>query len=453
MGENWAMEELKAARLGDVRRNRRAARILEAWAEHPESSIPNASGDRSQSNLAYRFLSQETTNREALLRSHVEATLARIREHEEVWALQDTTEADFTAQPATRGLGSLGRGTTRGLFVHSTLVLSAEGGTPLGLLTQETWARAPEEKGKAEERRKKDISEKESSKWLAPLVACGEIAPEVRVLLIGDREADIYDLFAHPRAEHVDLLVRAAQNRRVEGETALLWDAVRAAPLAGIVEVEVGRAGERPPRVARLEVRFRAVEVSVPRHAKERAKKKPAALWAIHVREVGAPEGEKPLEWKLLTTREVATWEQALRMVRAYAARWRVERFHYTLKSGCQVEHLQLETAERLDRALVLYSIVAWRLLCLTYRAREAPEAPCTEMLSAAEWKVLYRKTQRGKALPEQPPSLREAVLWIGRLGGYMGSNSKSPGVKTIWRGMRRLQDLLEGARLIDPDL
>jgi hypothetical protein len=66
---------------------------------------------------------------------------------------------------------------------------------------------------------------------------------------------------------------------------------------------------------------------------------------------------------------------------------------------------------------------------------------------------VLYRKTQRGKPLPEEPPCLREAVLWIGRLGGYMGSNSKSPGVKTIWRGMRRLQDLLDGARLIDPDL
>jgi hypothetical protein len=446
------MEELKGARLGDVRRNRRAARILEAWAEHPESSIPNASADRSQSNLTYRFLSQETTSREALLGSHAEATLGRIRGHKEVWAATDTTEADFTAQAATRGLGSLGRGTTRGLFVHSTLVLSV-GGTPLGLLTQETWARAPEEKGKAEERRKKEIAEKESSKWLAPLVACGKIAPEVRVLLIGDREADIYDLFAHPRAKHVDLLVRAAQNRRVEGETALLWDGVSAAPLAGIVEVEVGRAGERAPRVARLEVRFRAVEVSVPRHAIARATKKPVALWAIHVREVGAPEGEKPLEWKLLTTREVATWEQALRMVRAYAARWRVERFHFTLKSGCQVEHLQLETAERLDRALVLYSIVAWRLLCLTYRAREEPEAPCTEMLSGAEWKVLYRKTQRGKALPEQPPSLREAVLWIGRLGGYMGSNSKSPGVKTIWRGMRRLQDLLDGARLIDPDL
>jgi hypothetical protein len=446
------MEEMKRASLGDVRRNARAASILEDWAEHPESSIPSASADRSQSNLTYRFLSQETTCPEALLRSHAEATLERLRGEEEVWVPQDTTSADYTSQKATRGVGPLGSGSSRGIFLHSALVLSV-GGTPLGLLCQESWARDEEKTGKAEERRKKDISEKESAKWLAPLAACGEIPPEVRVLLIGDREADIYDLFAAPRKAHVDLLVRAAQNRRVEGEEALLWDAVSKAPLAGIMEVQVGRAKERPPRVARLEVRFRKVEVSVPRHAKQRAKKKPIALWAVQVREGGTPKGEKPLHWKLLTTREVATWEQAMRLVQAYAARWRVERFHFALKSGCRVEHLQLETAERLERALALYSIVAWRLLYLTYQAREEPEAPCSQILGETEWKVLYRRTHPGKALPEKTPTLREAVLWIGRLGGFMGSNSKSPGVKTLWRGMRRLQDLLDGARLINPDL
>ena len=446
------MEEMRRAPLGDVRRNARAARILESWAEHPESSIPAASADRAQTNLTYRFLDQETTKPEALLRSHAEATLERIGGRAEVWVAQDTTTLDYTGHKATGGLGPIGSSYTRGLFLHSALALSVEG-TPLGLLHQHTWARAEEEKGKAEARRKKETREKESAKWFPPLKVCEEISPGVRVLLIGDREADIYDLFAHPRAGHVDLLVRAAQNRKLEGEEALLWDAVRREPVAGMLEVEVGRAGERLPRSACLEVRFRVVEVSVPRHAKGRAKKKPVQLWAVYVREVGAPEGTTALEWKLLTTRAVRSWVEAKRMVEAYAARWKVERFHYTLKSGSQVEALQLEEAERLERALVLYSIVAWRLLFLTYLAREEPKAPCTEVFSEVEWKVLHRRVHPRKPLPEETPTLREAVLWLGRLGGFMGSNSKSPGVKTLWRGLRRLEDLLDGVRLAGTEM
>lgn len=447
MSEGWAMEEMKRARLGDVRRNVRAARILESWAEHPESSIPAASADRGQTNLTYRFLDQETSQAEALQHSHAQATLERIGDRAEVWIAQDTTTLDYTRHKATGGLGPIGRSKTHGLFLHSALALSVEG-TPLGLLHQHSWAREEEERGKVGERRKKETQQKESAKWFAPLEACAQISPAVRVLLIGDREADIYDLFAHPRAAHVDLLVRSAQNRRMEGEEALLWDAVREEPSAGVLAVEIGRAGERPPRSARLEVRFRAVEVSVPRHAKARAKKEPVRLWAVHVREVEAPKGEKALEWKLLTTRALGSWADAVRMVQAYAARWKVERFHYTLKSGSQVETLQLEEAERLKRALVLYSIVAWRLLFLTYQAREAPESPCTEVFEEDEWKVLYRRTHPRKELPEQTPTLREAVLWLGRLGGFMGSNSQSPGVKTLWRGLRRLEDILEGVRL-----
>lgn len=445
------MEEMKHAQLGDPRRKERAACILESWAERPESSIPQATANRSQTNLTYRFLSQKTTSPEAMLGSHTRATLERVAQESEVWIPQDTTSLDYTTCKATQDLGPLENGHRRGFFLHSALVLSTRG-TPLGLLSQESWAREASEQGKTKARRKKEIRQKESAKWLRPLDACAQIPSTVRVLLIGDREADIYDLFAHPRPAHVDLLVRAAQNRSVEDEDLLLWDAVGATEVQTVTEIEVERARERPARRARLEVRFRAVEVSVPRHAKERAKKKPVKLWAVLVREIAAPAGEEALEWKLLSTREVASVEQALRMVEAYTQRWKVERFHYVLKSGCQVEALQLGTRERLERALVLYSIVAWRLLWLTYQAREQPSAPCTQALSQAEWQMLYRHAHRGKAAPQEVPTLRAAVLWLGRLGGYMGSTQKSPGVKTLWRGVRRLHDLLEGARLISPD-
>ena len=451
MEQSWAREEIGGARLGDPRRNRRAAKILRDWAEHPESSIPSASADRSQTNLTYRFLNSRAISAERLLEGHVEATRRRLAAYEEVYVVQDTTSLDYTALERTSGLGPLESRYRRGLFLHSTLALSPEG-TPQGLLAQQYWARSAEEQGKRATRRRKEVREKESAKWWSGLSACEALPASMRVLLIGDAESDIHALFAQERPAHVDLLARAGQNRRLHGEEPLLWEALESAPVSGTLEIELGRSRERAARPASLEVRFRAVVLEVPRHAKQRAEKAPVPVWAVRVREVEVPTGEEAVEWLLLSTREVSTHAQALRLVEAYTQRWKVERFHYVLKSGCQVEALQLESREGLERALVLYSIVAWRLLCLTYLAREEPEAPCTRLLSEVEWKVLYLRTQRDRVLPAGPPSLREAVLRLGRLGGYMGSNSKPPGVKTLWRGLRRLEDLVEGALLLHPD-
>lgn len=443
---------MHAAPLGDPRRNRRAAKILSRWVEHPESSIPSAEADRSQTNLTYRFLSTEAVSAQALLEGHAAATRERIAGCEEVYVVQDTTSLDYTALESTRGLGPLENAYRQGLFLHSALVVNPEG-TPQGLLAQQYWARRAEETGKRSTRRQKPVGEKESAKWLTGLEACASIPAAVRVLLIGDAESDVYALFAHARPVHVDLLVRAAQDRRLQGEETRLWETVERAPLRGCLEIELGRTRERAPRTARLEVRFCSVVLEVPLHAPQRKHKAPVPLWAVQVREVEAPEGEEAVEWLLLSTREVSTYAQALRRVEAYTQRWKVERFHYVLKSGCKVEALQLESRQRLERALVLYSIVAWRLLCLTYLARETPQAPCTRVLREIEWKVLYRRTQPKKPLPPEPPTLQEAVLWLGRLGGYMGSNQKAPGVKTLWRGVRRLQDLTDGALLLPSEL
>jgi len=115
------------------------------------------------------------------------------------------------------------------------------------------------------------------------------------------------------------------------------------------------------------------------------------------------------------------------------------------LKSGCGIEKLELETVERMRRALATFSIVAWRLLWLTYAARETPNASCEIVLSRHEWKLLYSLAHRGQRVPEAPPTLREAVRLIARLGGFLGRrHDGEPGVKTLWRGLRRFHDILE---------
>ncbi len=174
-----------------------------------------------------------------------------------------------------------------------------------------------------------------------------------------------------------------------------------------------------------------------------------------HVRfdEGTAPEGasystgKKSIEWLLLTTLPVATAEDAERMVTWYSYRWRIERLHFTLKTGgSHVEDLQLESRERLERAITLYSIVAWRLLWMTYQVRVDPDQSPAVAFSAAEIAALERlaATQKPARKPGQPFTLRDAVRAMAKLGGFLGRKSDGePGVKTLWRGYRQLQLLV----------
>ena len=154
----------------------------------------------------------------------------------------------------------------------------------------------------------------------------------------------------------------------------------------------------------------------------------------------------------LLTTLPVEDLAAAETVVRYYTYRWRIERYHYVLKRGCHIEDPQLETFDRWDRALAGDRIVAWRLLWLTYLVREQPETPCTTVLRPAEWAALYAAHTRRSDPPPAPVDLRTAVRWIAQLGGFLGRRGDGePGVKTLWRGYRRREDLTVMGEILHP--
>jgi hypothetical protein len=172
----------------------------------------------------------------------------------------------------------------------------------------------------------------------------------------------------------------------------------------------------------------------------------------VEVQEVHPPEGEKAVHWLLLTNLPVETAEQARQITTWYSLRWLSERLHYVLKSGCRLEASQLSQAVRLERLLAVYTLVAWRILWLTYQARITPDAPCTLALQPAEWQALYLFTQKPRRLPKQPPSLHPAIRWIAQLGGFLGRKGDGePGVKVLWRGWTRLQDITATFTLLQP--
>jgi hypothetical protein len=244
------------------------------------------------------------------------------------------------------------------------------------------------------------------------------------------------------------LLIRAEHNRKVQHELDYLIPTIEQAPVLGQHTIELERNPERPARSATLTVRAMQVTIEVPRHHKQPKQCQPVTLNVLLVEESTPPAEGKPIRWLLLTTLSIDSFEQAWQCVVWYSLRWLIERFHFTLKSGCRIEQLQLETAERLLNALATYSIVAWRLMWLTYSARLSPDDSCETVLQRAEWKLLRRKFEP-KNRAQRPPSIRQAVRWIAQLGGFLARKGDGePGLKTLWRGIGVLHHLLEGAQL-----
>lgn len=434
--------EFASLDLGDERLNRRAKRMVSRLLRAPAASIPVACGSRSETKAAYRFLSSDVSS-QALRSAQADAVVERMKGRRRVLATHDKTNLDFTCCPGTEGLGPLDSPLCRGLKVQTVLMLDDDG-VPLGVIDQQVWAR-DEDLGKRGTRRDRDPEDKESWYWRKGFEVVQErVPPEVEIVGIADRESDIYFVLAMPRREGMNLLVRSAHDRGVASdEHRRLREAVEAAPVLGTYDLKLDRTRTRRARTAKLEVSVAQVVLKPPRNGTNGMDLPPVSVSAVWVRERGeVPKGEKRIEWLLLATWPVETLEEAIECVRMYAHRWKIERYHYVLKSGCRIERLQLETADRLDRALALYSFVAWRLLWLTYRAREASGSPCTEALEEEEWKVLL--VVSGVRQPREPPTLHDAVRRIAAFGGFQGRKGDGePGVKAIWQGWRRLMDFV----------
>jgi hypothetical protein len=443
MGTEWIESEMQTLELGDPRRSERVKRMIAQFSANPEASIPKASGSRADTKAAYRALGSDGISAEAIRLAHARATVERMRELKRVLVLQDTMALSFNTCPGTEGLGPVGKAGTLGLLVHSGLAVMPEG-LPLGIVYQDVWARK-EAEGKAKTRRKRLVEEKESFRWLETVDAVESLLPkDVEVWVAGDREADIFELFATPRREGLHLVVRAAHDRKVgSAEAESLHQAVEGAPVLGEMEVTVPRSRKRKERMAKLRVQACTLDLVPPRHHLGRDLS-PVTVSVVRVRETATtPEGEEPVEWMIITTVPISALADAVEVVEAYAQRWKIERYHYVLKSGCRIEKLQLESAERIERALAIYNVVAWRLLYMTYVARIEPNLPCTAVLEEDEWKALFVVgSRRAEPVPEKAPTVREAVRRVAMLGGFLGRRGDGePGIQSIWTGFRRLMD------------
>jgi len=432
---SWVPTEFEGMDLGDPRRKQRAIRLIERLSAQPTASVPQACGDWADTTAAYRFFDNDKVAWEGILAPHIERSVSRMAAHAVVLCIQDTTELDFNGRQAS-GLGPLSYEAQRGMYVHPTYAVSTSR-EPLGVLDVWMWGREP----KGEDGSRPGI--KESVRWIEGYERLAEMAPqlpETRLVYLADREADIMELMrrAGEMGTPVDWLLRSKHNRTLSGGDKLWSRVMESEPLGEIRFVMASRKGQRAREVLQ---QVWAQTLKLPD-----GKGRFVQASCIVAKEMQPAAGDKPVEWRLLTNLAVQSLEQAAQMIDWYRARWEIEMFFHVLKNGCRVEALQLGSIERIERALVLYMIVAWRIARLMRLGRSCPDLDAQLMFEPDEWKAAYILNRQ--KLPDKPPTLNEVLRLVARLGGFLARKGDGePGVKTIWLGMQRVLDFAAGIR------
>jgi hypothetical protein len=400
-----------------------------------------AKGNRAREVRFNRFLGNAKVTTARLIESWSEGTVAAA-EGRHILAIQDTSEINFaTTAKRRRGLGEIGKGNGRGVLLHPMLAVDADNGSCLGLLSGQVWTRKGRRTVSHDLR---GLSDKESQRWIATALAAKPLlAKAAMVTALGDRESDIFALYASAAEERFHVIARSMHDRKLADGIGL-YAAVEG---MGVVEqraIVLPARAQRAERVALLELRFGAVNLARPQTRFLRHLPESLPLTLVDVHEPDPQAGTEPLRWRLLTTHPVTSAEQAWRIVEWYKRRWLIEQFFRILKTqGFKLEDSQIATADRLLK-LVAIAAKAAVITILLLQARDGRgQQPVRLAFDTNEVATLVAlnhdleaKTKRLKN-PHPPDSLAWAAWIIGRLGGWDGyPSSKPPGPITMKHGL-----------------
>jgi hypothetical protein len=451
----WVEHELVAGEFPDGRLKARLGRLLGDLGQRIGGTVPMACQDWAATKAADRFFSNPRIDGGTILAGHVAATAARFAATAgAVLVPHDTTEFSFT-RGTPEGVGRLsfvkGRHVTHtvcGLLLHSSLVVTTDG-RPLGLAATKFWTRKAFKGTTARKRRVNPtcvpIEEEESARWLENLArSTRELGDPSRCVHVGDREADIFELFHEAHEARTHFLVRTAVDRLAGQGGTTVAKVMKRQPVRGTQEVEVR---DDYGRISTAKVYLRFCRVTVHPPVAKRKRCSALSLTVIHASERGTPVDRDPIRWKLLTDLPVEDLASAIEKLDWYAMRWKIETFHKVLKSGCQAEQAKLRTAERLTNLLAVLCIVAGRAFWLTMMNRVAPTAPPEVAFTPAEVAVLDRIA--GGEPPASERTVAHYLLEVAKLGGYLArAKDPPPGNTVVWRGLTRLADLCHGLEL-----
>ncbi len=446
----WAEQQFGDCDLGDRRRTRRLVKFASQAAEKPDASTPRQTEVWSDLKAAYRLFDQDEVTFSAITAPHQKLT--RSQRDDGVWLiLNDTTELNFGFLREIEGIGRVGSDEGRGFFLHSALAVRASDRELVGVAAQELDTRPQKKVKRVSSHARKKKSQRETDVWGRVIDQVGSPPEGVRLLHVCDRGADNFDVYCHRITQRAGWVIRAAQlQRQVRDESggALSLDRlIRRAPCLGTYEVTVSANQNQPARTARMEVRAAALSMPRPKAGVSRYARdtglKSIAMWVVEAREVSpVPKGAEPLRWVLLTSEDAASFDHAWKIIEHYEQRPLIEEYHKCLKTGCQVEARQYQTAQRLEAVIGLTAVLAVRLLQLKHAARTEPDRPAHDVVPARWIDGLRRVLRRPRPLN----TIREFFRALASLGGFLCRKCDGePGWQTIWRGLDTLLQCLRG--------
>lgn len=470
--EKWSEEEFGSSALGDPRRVRRLVAVAAEAARRPAGQVTAVFDDDAEREGAFRLVGNPAVHGDDIALAAHQACARRSVGEEFVFVPIDGSSLNLTDTKRQKGLGHIGARYigAQGMQVISAMAVTSQG-VPLGLCGQKYWVRVrPSTKGGRKHDRR-TTEEKEIQNWLTVMQQVREVysaeAGSTMPWFQIDREGDAWPILLQAQQTNQRLTVRASHDRRLETEDGrrYLWDALEEQPCLGTYELDIPSKPERrlskqrkgtarKGRRSTIEIRVGSVTLSL---LDERTKQKhPQEISAVLAREAAPPEGEEPIEWLLLTTAPITTFEEAKLVVFGYTQRWRIEDFHRAWKSGvCDVEDTQLRGRDRIIRWATILASVAVRTIRLAYLARHQPQRSALEEFSRAELDAILLASPRTRHLRGTIPTIFDAVTFLAKLGGYTGKASGGPpGPRVLARGLQRIEvlaDVLSDALFTKP--
>lgn len=442
--------EFRTLDLGDKRLNRRVVRMAEAMDARPWESLPKQLQRRSELDASYRLLGNEKVQSGSLLQPHINETIHRANLESVVLAIHDTTEFKFSTDREGLGWVRKQSNKSQGFWAHLSLLASVKN-RPLGIAAVELSVQTGKKKGYLSPAKRNADPTRKSLRWMRGVEQVERLI-STGVIHIADREADFYEYFSALHEKRYRHITRVSRDRLVE-EGTHLYEKLQTCQVVLNREVPLSRRGKNPlpssakvhparkHRVAALSVRATQVALQRPHHS-ETQLTSAIVLNVVHVFEENPPPGEPAVDWKLLTTEPIDFSEQVASIIDFYTARWLIEEFNKALKSGCGFEQRQLESSHTIFNALSIFIPIAWRLLLLRSESRLRPNEPAILALTQNQITILKALSNLSA---DSPLTLKQALLEVAYLGGYIKYSPRPPGWQTLKKGLTELLTLEKG--------
>jgi len=456
---------LRERQLSDIKDQRLLKRgniILDKLFKNSVHSIRQITQSDSEAKSFYRFLQNDNVSEADIIRN-MRSNCVLSCTNKVLLCIQDTTEVNLynhknrvkkdhyigTTNAAKGGIGFL---------LHPSFVLDAQTFVPYGFSDVKIWNRPLEKLTKNDrDYNKLPIEEKESYKWIESSENSKKVLSQAKeIIIIQDREGDIYEQFGIVPDQRTHLLVRARANRTLSDKTKL-FDYIANQPSKGTytIELEGDKRKNIKKREAILEVRYSQVTINK-NDLSSKTAPQTITLNIIEAKEINT-DVQNPICWRLLTTINVENLETALNCITWYTCRWVIEEvFRILKKEGFNIEASELTYAKSIRKLslLMMETIVKLFLMQIAYNCpeEEIESGSCfsEDEIKCLEYQIIALEGNTEKLKnPHLGKDLKRYVWAIARLGGWKGyASERKPGITTFWIGMQKFTSIMQGWQL-----